>query len=545
MSSTVGRVIVDAIAAEGVTHVFGVPGESYLPVLDAFNDVPEVRIVPTRHEEGAGFMADAWARTTGRTGVFMVTRGPGLAHAAIALHAARQDSTPLVLLVGQVSRDDAGRESFQELDHLAAGRLLGKDGIEITEPDRAAEQIQRAFYLARSGRPGPVVVSLPEDVGYATTQVTAVARQTVPVPAAREEDLVRAVALLAGAGSVALIVGTGGIAGAGGRAAVVALAERLGAPVYNAWRRFDAFPNTHPQFAGNLPWLSAELVRPLRDADVVLAIGTRLGDFTSMSYTVPSPKQKLIQIDVDAASMSVVRNPDVPIVADAGSTVRRLAELLESRTVERRPAALAAAREAHDRYVASTAVPDDAEGDADLAVAIGQLRRILPADAIVTSDAGAFAGYLNRYYRWTTPETFIGSTSGPMGYAVPTAIGAKIAAPDRVVVGIAGDGGFAMTMSEIHTAVRLGLDRLVFVVFDNGVYGSIRNHQTRTYPGREIGVDLGSADLATVATGLGALGLSCRTNREFAAALEKAIAADRPAVVQLAVSPEQINAWAS
>ncbi|MFD5226747.1 thiamine pyrophosphate-dependent enzyme [Microbacterium sp. NPDC058342] len=544
MTMTVGQIIVEAICAEGVDHVFCVPGESYLPVLDAFNDVPGITLVTTHHEEGAGFMADAWSRTRGLPGVFMVTRGPGVTHAAIALHAARQDSTPLVLLVGQVPKDDEGRESFQEMDLLALGDLIGKGSVKITEGDRAAEQIQRAFYLARAGRPGPVVVSLPEDVGYETTEIVKVAKQRVPLPAASESDIGSVTRLLRDAASVAFVIG-GGCADETIRDDLVALAEASGAVVYCGWRRFDTFPNGHDHFAGNLPWLPEHLLVPLREADLIVGIGTRMGDFSSISYSVPGTAQKFVQIDLSAEAMSPVRNPDVPIVGDAGDTVTRLLEALSTDPISpaRRAERAAGARRAHDAYIASS-VPEESTDDFfDIPRAMVELREELPDDAVVTSDAGSFASYLNRYYRWERARTFFGTTSGSMGYAVPSAVGAKFAAPERTVIAVAGDGGFAMTMSEVHTAVRLGLKGLVFLVFDNGTYGTIRAHQTRVFPGREIGVDQASMDLVAVAEGMGASAHRVRTNDEFLPALRAAVDAGRPAIIQVHTSPVQIGAW--
>ncbi|MFV0462082.1 MAG: thiamine pyrophosphate-binding protein [Nostocoides sp.] len=547
MSQSVGRIIVEALAAEGVSAVFGVPGESYLPVLDAFNDVPGIDFVLSRHEEGAGFMADAWSRMTGRPGVFMVTRGPGMTHAAIALHAAAQDSTPLIALMGQVSLPERGREGFQEIEAADLGSLLGKGGVEITDPDRASEQIARALYLAQSGRPGPVVVSLPEDVGYLETERTGVQRTRIPMPAARAEDLEAAADLLTSGGRVAIIAGAP-VGTAQGRAAVGELAELLGATVHCAWRRFDAFDNTHPHFAGNLAWLPADLLDPLRSADVLLAVGTRMGDYTSLSYSLPAPGQRFIQIDRAAASMSVVRNPDVPIVADATPAVNELVRLVRERSY---PGPSTQRREEvaqiHAEYL-RLSTPADGEpetpGRVDLRTAMGVLAQVLPEDAVVTSDAGSFAGYLNRYYRWRGPSTFIGSTSGPMGYGIPTAIGAKIAAPHRLVVAVAGDGGFSMTMSELQTAARLGLSKVVFIVFDNSTLGTIRQHQSLRFPGRHVGVDLGSADFAGVAEALGCRGVSCRSIAEFSAALTEAIDADRPTVLHVYARSDQIAAWA-
>lgn len=547
MTQSVGQVIVDAIRGAGSRFAFCVPGESYLSVLDAFNDVDDVELVTTHHEEGAGFMADAYAKATNRPGVALVTRGPGVTHLAIALHVARQDSTPLVALVGQVPTGHAGRESFQELDLVAFGDTVAKAGIEITDPDRAAEAIQRAFFLARSGRPGPVVVSLPEDVGLAHTEYGIEATSEPPVPAPDQAAIAAAAAELAAAPSVALIAG-GGVLAAGATDQLRLLAEEIGCPVYAGWRRFDVFPNDHPQFAGNLPWLPDELRRPLLDADVVLALGTRLGDFSSLNYQLPTTGQRLVQLDIAASSMYTRRAPDIGIVADCRAGIVALRTELRARTDESTVATRRAATEqVHDAYLATTVPPTRAvaEGDVvDVAAAMATLRDVLPDDAAITCDAGSFSGFLNRFFGWRQPGTFYGTTAGAMGYAVPAALGAKLADRTRPVIAIAGDGGFTMTMSEVHTAVRLGLAGLVFVVFDNGTYGTIRQHQQRRFPGRVIGVDQGSADLAQVARGLGADAYTVTDDADLAKAVLEASNASGPAVVHVRTSPAQIDAWA-
>lgn len=543
--TTVGRLIVDAIRAEGVTHAFCVPGESYLGVLDAFNDVPDVTLVTAHHEEGAGFMADAMAKATGRPGVVLVTRAPGATHLSIALHAAHQDSTPLVAIVGQVPTRMAGRESFQEMDLVGFGRLVGKAGFEIREPDRAAEIIQRAFYVAQSGRPGPVLVSIPEDVANAPAEAADIVGQRIPLPGHRPDDIAQAAELLSHASSVAVLAG-GGVLRSKATDALIRVASELGCSVYSAWRRFDAFPNDHPLYAGNVPWIPARLQQPLREAEVLLAVGTRLGDFTSLGYALPAPGQRLIQIDLSAEAMSVMRAPDVGILADARPALEALLAAITATggsagRVGRQPQASAA----HQAYLDET-TPRPIErpaGHVDLEAAIGDLRALLPDDTATTTDAGAFSAYLNRYFRWRRPGTFFGTTSGAMGYAVPAAIGVKLADPERSVVAVAGDGGFTMTMSEVHTATRLGLRGLVFLVFDNGTYGTIRLHQTRRFPGREIGVDQGRADLAEVARGLGASAFRVTETADFAAAVREALAAPGPAVVHAVTDPEQIDAW--
>jgi acetolactate synthase-1/2/3 large subunit len=543
--TTVGGVIAAAIRAQGVRHVFCVPGESYLGLLDAFNDVPEVRLVTTRHEEGAGLMAEAGAKVSGRPGVAMVTRGPGIAHLSMALHVAAQDSTPLLAFVGQVPTGVQGREAFQEVDLVGLGRLLGKDAVEIRDGARAGELVQRAFHLAQTGRPGPVVVSVPEDVGLSPAPAVGVGPAQAPRPGPAEEAVERAVRLITAADRVAILAG-GGAAGAPARAALVALAEAIGASVFAAWRRFDVFPNDHPLYAGNVPWIPARLQAPLREADLLLAVGTRLGDFTSFRYELPGPGQRLVHVDAAAESMATTRPPEVGIVSDASLALERLGAALQEADRSRVERRRRWAEAAHAEYLgATTPRPvDHYPGRVDLEAACHSLREALPASAITVTDAGAFSTFVHRFLWWREPATFVGTTSGAMGYGVPGAIGAKLARPDRLVVALTGDGGFAMTMAEVLTAVRCGLDGLIVVVFDNGSYGTIRRHQRLRFPAREIGVDLGPIDVPTLARAFGARGLCARSNGEFAAALREATAGPGVTLLQAMVDPEQLDAWA-
>jgi acetolactate synthase-1/2/3 large subunit len=545
--STVGRVIVDAIRKEGIRHVFCVPGESYLGLLDAFHEYEEPRLVTTHHEEGAGMMAEACAKASGRPGVVMVTRGPGLTHLAIAIHTAMQDSTPLVALVGQVPRGVSDRGAFQEVDVPALGRALGKWGVEIRDPERSAELVHRAFHVAQAGRPGPVLVSIPEDVGLAEVHFGNYTRSQVPVPAPRIEDIERAASLLTDARSVAVLVG-GGSLRSGATDALTGLATELAVPVYTAWRRFDAFPNAHPLYAGNVPWIPPHLQAPLREAGVILAAGTRLGDFTSFSYSLPSPDQRLIHIDVSAEAMSVASSADVPIQADCRLAVEMLTGAVEGfakTSMHRQRWRLATA--AHQAYLDSTRAShqESKPGYVELAHAFEDLRRLLPTNTATTSDAGAFAAFLNRHFQWPEPGTFFGATSGAMGYAVPAAIGVKLTDPKRPVVAFSGDGGFAMVMSEVHTAVRLALEGIVFVVFDNHCYGAIKRNQRKLFPGREIATDLGEIDFCAVAEAMGAAAFKATSNSQLVSCVSAALAAQRPAVVQALTDPEELDAWAT
>ncbi|MGH7911563.1 MAG: thiamine pyrophosphate-dependent enzyme [Candidatus Dormibacteraceae bacterium] len=539
-SSTVGRIILDTIRRQGVGHVFCVPGESYLGLLDAFHDAATPTLVTTRHEEGAGGMAEAQAKLSGRPGVAMVTRGPGITHLSIAVHTAMQDGSPLVVFVGQVPRSLRGRGAFQEVDVAQLGNTLGKWGVEIDDPDRAAATVGRAFEVAQAGRPGPVLVAVPEDLGSAPVQANLEPSSSAPLPEPDAAALTRAAGILSASGGAAVIAGEA-VAQAGAQAALAALASRLGAPVYNAWRRFDAFPNDHRLYAGPLPWLSAEMLRPLRAAQTLIVVGTRLDDFTSLHYGLPAPEQQLICIDGGRGWRSDDPDSAIHLSGDCRAVLEEL-----NGTLPPGPAVGSAGETpAHGAYLEARRPPGGLSGNGaiDLAQAFVELRQVLPADTVTTCDAGAFTAFLSRYFCWTRPGTFVGATSGAMGYAVPAAIGAKLLDPSRPVVAFAGDGGFAMVMSEIETAVRLRLGGLLVVVFDNGSYGAIRRDQRRRFPGREVGVDLGRIDYAEVAEAMGAAGYRVGDVEELLNAVRSGLAQPRPAVIHATVDPAQLDAW--
>lgn len=544
-NSSVGRAVVEALVAEGVTHAFTVPGESFLGILDAFNDEPSPIIVSTRHEEGAGFMAQALAQATNRPGVVLVTRAPGVTHLSIALHTAMQDSLPVLAIVGQVTTEDAGREAFQEIDLLAYGRTLCKAAFEVRMPERAAEIVAHALYVAQSGRPGPVLVAIPEDVANANNiQLMPAKRQRLSVSSPAPTAISQFQDMVNGSRSIAMVVGAG-VLRARATDEAVRLAESLEAAVYTGFRRFDAFPNNHRCYAGNLPWLSQSMLEPLRSADLVLALGTRMGDFTSLGYTVPSVDQKLVQVDLDSSAMSVVRVPDLAIIADVGTVIREVLEKLPACSQGLITTRARTVTAAHEAYIAGSTAPHHLTDVAlvDLPAAIGILSEVVPSETAIVSDAGAFSTYLNRYYRWTQPGTFYGTASGAMGYAVPTAVAVKLAEPARPVVAVVGDGGFAMTMSEIHTAVHLGLSQLVFLVFDNSTYGTIRYHQLRAFPGRDIAVEIGRSDLAAMGRAMGAAGVTVSSSSELGSVLSEAIQSEVPTVVHALTDPDQLSAW--
>lgn len=540
------KAIFGSIRARGVNHVFCVPGESYLAVMDAFHGSGAPRLIAARHEEGAGLMAEAYAKATGRPGVCMVTRGPGLTHLAIALHTAQQDSTPLVAVVGQVPADVRYREAFQEMDIVAYARPMAKWALEITRGDRVAELMENAFNVAVSGRPGPVVVSLPEDVDREQTGSAPARRVRSFQAASSAEGVAEAARMLLTARSPCIVVG-GGITRTGATAALVALAERLSAPVYTGWRRFDAFPNDHRLYLGPLPVMPADLYEPLLKADLVLALGTRLGEFTTKAYGWPVAGQKLIHIDVSAEDTgNGWAGADLAIVSEAPAAIEALAVALGDQPAE--PQRLQAVERQRQAYVLRT-TPRDWRERVGVGAALSlegvyhDIVSALPDEASISCDAGTFGGWLMRYYRWNRPRTLFAPTAGGMGYALPAAVGAKLARPDHPAVAFAGDGGFAMTMSEIETAVRLGLRGFVALVFNNNNYGTIRAHQKREFPGRHVATDLGFIDFARVAEGMGARGFTVRTNSEFADAFAAALAADRPCVINIVTDPDRLNPW--
>jgi acetolactate synthase-1/2/3 large subunit len=537
---TGGQAVAECLRREGVTAAFTVPGESFLAVLDAFHDHPEIRVVATRHEEGAGFAAEGYAKASGRTGVCLATRAVGASNLAIALHTARQDSTPVLALIGQAARSRRHREAFQEVELAEMFGPVVKWAVEIRDAARVPDLLAKALRLAQSGRPGPVLVAVPEDV--LTEEADMVFRGPAPRLRSRPDpgDAERAARLLAEAERPAVIVG-GGVLRAQATAPAIALAERLQAAVYTAFRRFDAFPNEHPLYAGPLTLgVAQSLLQPLRDADVVLALGTRLSEVTTQDYRLPPPTARLIHADIDPDTVGATFEPAVGLLGDA----RLVAEDLLAALGKRRRTDTRWAAAAHAEYLRLTAPrplsgsPSEPEG---LAAA---LREALPPGAAIVTDAGNFAPWLYRYVPHKQPGTMFGPTSGAMGYAVPAAIGVKLADPSRPVLAAAGDGGFGMTMAEVQTAARLGLGSFVVLVLDNGLYGTIAAHQRRQYPGRPVATEIGEADFAEVARGLGALAETIPSNDAFPAALARALAADRPAVLHVPIPPDRLSAWA-
>jgi acetolactate synthase I/II/III large subunit len=538
MGTTVAANLVGSLREHGVRRVFGVPSESFTMVMDALLGEPGIAFVAARQEGGAAFMAEAYAAASGEIGVVLGGRAVGASNLAIGVHTARENSTPLLVLVGQVNSRHRGREAFQEAALADFLRPLAKHAVEEADPARMPETVARALHLAVTGRPGPVVLSLPEDVFAGEVGEPPARPVHVPRPRPSAAEVAACHALLAGAERPLIIAGAG-VRLSGAETRLVEFAERWGVPVVAAWRRHDAFPNDHSLYAGHLQ-LGAhpEVVRTVREADVLLALGTRLGEITSQRYTAIAPSQRIAQVDIEPLMIGKSHPVELGVVADLGEA---LEALLEAGPPPREPSEWA--RERRAAYERVSAVPPEEHDDrVDNRQIIRMLREALPDDAVLTNDAGNFSGWLHAFFPFRRPRTYVGAASGAMGYGLPAAIGAKLAHPDRPVVSLSGDGGFLMTVQELETAVRLRLP-IVALVFNNNMYGTIRMHQERRYPHRTIGTDLGNPDLVALAASFGAFGALVTGDAQFPDVLREALAEDRPAVIEIRTDPEQISVW--
>jgi acetolactate synthase-1/2/3 large subunit len=549
---TVAEAIFTAIKIRKIDYVFCVPGESFLATMDSFYGSLKPLLVSARHEEGAGIMAEAYAKASAKTGVCMVTRGPGLTHLSIALHTAKQDSTPLLVFVGQVSTKIRQREAFQELDIVEFTRPVAKWAVELNRADRVAEIVDKAFHIANSGRPGPVVISLPEDIDRSSTAQHSVWRSsTVGIPSPSTKGVAKAVSMIENAERSCIVAGEG-VLRVDATDKLIRFAECLGAPVFTAWRRFDAFPNNHPLYMGglNLSSVSNDLSEPLKTADLIIAIGARLDEFTTLSYSSPSTVQKLIHIDQspEETGGSWI-GADLALVVDVGEAMDKLEEALKNskrvKPSKERQNQIADWSE----YFTKRTTPRGnriglKDGTIDLEGIYHDILNILTDDASITCDAGDFGSWLIRYYKWNKPRTFFGPTTGAMGYALPAAIAVRLARPQAPALAFAGDGGFAMTMSELETAVRLKLTGLVVLVFNNNNFGTIRRHQNREFPGRVVGTGLGKIDFSAIAKAMGAEGFRVSKNGEFAKTFKAALNAGRPAVIDITLGENNLDPWA-
>ncbi len=526
-----GQRIVQTLAARGVRRFYTVPGESFLEVLDAVEQNPGLQLVSCRHESGAAFMAEAEGKLTGRPAVAMATRAVGAANLAIGVETAFEDSTPMLVLCGQVDSGDLGRGAFQEADLPAFFAQISVHGETLRRADRAAELAARAHWMATTARPGPAVLALPADLLAGDSpddapQLTP-GRQAAVRP---DPEATRAIeALLRSARRPVAILGSGAQAA---RASVIALVERFGLGVYTAFRRQDAFPNSHPAYLGHLTLgTAAELLRPLAEADVVLALGTRLGDTTTQGYRLPAPSAQVIHVDLDPRRLRAPVTLAWSVRADVGAFADAL-------LTEAEPDA-AAGRDwspAHATYLHASTPPQTSGALIEPSQVMAALARHLPGDTILANDAGNFSVFAHRYWRFDHPRSQLGPVSGAMGYAVPAAVGAALAEPGRRVVALAGDGGFLMTGQELETAVRVGTPILT-VVFQNSQYATIAMHQARRY-GRTAATEIAPVDLAGYARALGADAVTVETPDQLDDAVAGAVRLDRPYVLVVRTDPD-------
>jgi len=533
-----GQLVVAALQVHGVEMAFSVAGESYLEVLDALVDAPDIRLVTCRQEGGAAFMAEAYGKLTGKPGVLLVTRGPGACNASIGIHTAFQDSTPLVVLVGQVARNQLDREAFQEVDFRRMFAPLAKWVAQIDIAERVPELINQGFQIAVSGRPGPVVLALPEDMlrDRCAAAVSGPYRAVRAHPGAADLGELRR--LLAAAERPIVLVGGSGWSDKACRD-IAGFAQTNDLPVCCSFRRQDIVDNRLPCFVGDLgTGASPSLVARVKQADLLLAVGTRIGEITSQSYSllgIPEPGKALIHVHASAEELGRVFRPSLAIqsgMPEFAAAVAMLAPVAAPRWSSWRETVRA-------EYEAGL-IPPSSISSLDLGEIMRWLRDRLPSDAIVTSDAGNFSGWPNRFLQYRRPGRQLGPTSGAMGYGVPAAVTAKLVYPDRLVVGFCGDGGFMMTGQELATATLEGTGPII-MVFNNGMYGTIRMHQERRFPGRVVGTALKNPDFLALARAYGIFGASITKTEQFAPAFEEAVSGRRAAIIELKMDPEMIT----
>ena len=537
-SRTGGQILIDQLVAQGAEHVFCVPGESYLAALDAMHDAP-LTVTVCRQEAGAAMMAIANARLVDRPGICFVTRGPGATNAAHGVHIAQHDSVPLILFVGQVERGMLGRGAFQEMDYPAFFGSTTKWTTQIEDPARIPEIVQRAYHVAMQGRPGPVVIALPEDVLTERADVRDAARVT-PAPIwpgpAQMAELQKMLAIAER--PVAILGGVGW--SDPGRAAFQRFVERFDLPVAVSFRRASLFDGNHPNYCGEIGiGPNPKLKSRIASADLVLLVGGRMSEMPSQAYTlfdIPAPRQKLVHVYPDPLEIGRVYHPVLGIVATADAFCAASEGL-------RPPAGISwsdETRQARADYLGWSDLAPEMPGPVDLGALMLWLRERLAGDAIVTNGAGNYSIWPGRFLRFGRHGEQLAPTSGSMGFGVPAAVGAKRTRPDRMVVSFSGDGCFLMNGQEFATAVQYGL-AIVFIVIDNAMYGTIRMHQEREYPGRVTGTDLKNPDFAAYARAFGGHGETVEATADFAPAFERAIASGMPAIIHVKIDPEAIT----
>jgi acetolactate synthase-1/2/3 large subunit len=535
---TGGKLIVEALEANGVERVFCVPGESYLAVLDALHD-SAIRTIVCRQEGGAAMMADCEGRLTGKPGICFVTRGPGATNASAGIHIARQDSIPMILFIGQIAAHTKHREAFQEVDYKAFYGDIAKWVVEIEDAARIPELVTRAFAVATSGRPGPVVIALPEDM--LTDEVEAPnALPFTPVETRPgEEELNQIEKLLSQAKKPFAILG-GTRWGESGVNGMQQIAENWALPVGVSFRRQMLFDHLHPSYAGDVGiGLNPKLATRVKEADLILLVGGRFGEMPSSDYTLmksPYPDQKLVHVHADANELGRVYRPTLAINASPAAFVEAFAK----RKGPAAPGWAAETKQAHADYLAWSTPPKTGPGAVHMGPIVEYLEGALPENAIICNGAGNFATWMHRFHRFRRYNTQAAPTSGSMGYGLPAGVGAKSVFPDREVIVWAGDGDFLMHGQEFATAVQYDLP-IVVVILNNGIYGTIRMHQEREYPGRVSGTMLRNPDFAAYAQAFGGHGETVEKTEDFVAAFERAKKSGKPAIIEVKLDPEAIT----
>lgn len=536
---TGGQLVSDALLVQGADTVFCVPGESYLEVLDALYDARNaIRVISCRHEHGASNMAEAYGKLTGKPGICMVTRGPGACNAAIGVHTAFQDSTPMILFIGQVARPHLGREAFQEVDYVQMFTPLAKAVEQIENAEDVPAAIARAYETALSGRPGPVVLALPEDMLRDSCEGPVVDPVVIESRQAGVGEMERLHHILAGSERPLMLVGGGGWPEQA-RADIIAFAEANNLPTCCSFRRHDLFDNDHPNFVGEMGIApNPTLIERFKQADVLLVVGARLGEMTTQGYSLleePTPSQTLIHVHADNRELGRVYKPELAIHAGMSAFAAAAKDLAAVDSSHRKDHSEAARQD----YLEGR-IPSPYDGPLDLGRMMAVIDELLGEDGIITVDAGNGSGWPQRFVPIGAARKLLGPTSGAMGYGVPAALAAKSVYPERNVVCCLGDGCFGMTGQEISTAVKDGLNPVI-LIFNNAMYGTIRLHQERRHPDRVIATDLNNPDYAAVARASGAFGETIETTEEFRPAFEAALRSGKPAVLDLRMDPDVIT----
>ena len=538
------EVLVDALKINAVERIFCIPGESFLAALDALYDRNEISLVICRNEGGAAYMAEAEGKLTGRPGVCFVTRGPGATNASGGLHVAMQDSTPMILLIGQIARKDLDREAFQEIDYRRMFSEVAKWVAQIDDADRIPEYLNRAFSVATSGRPGPVVLALPEDMLVDQTGARDAKPWQIVKTSPATTDIERVDEMLATAEKPLIIVGGSGWSDAT-RLQLQEYAQSRSIPVTNSFRCQDFFDNEHPNYIGDLGLgVNPALTRRLQESDCLLVIGARLGEMTTGGFSlidIPNPTQRLIHVHAGAEELGHIYQPELAINASSDRFIAALAAVdFAAQSQTGRDTAIASAHQDYLDWNRSISVA----GDVQFSDIIHSVRNHSDDDTIICNGAGNNTGWLHRFFRYRSYRTQLAPTSGTMGYGLPAAIAAKLRYPDRCVVAVAGDGDFMMNGQELATAMQYQANIIVIVV-NNGIYATIRMHQEREYPHRVIGTDMINPDFVALARAYGAHGELVVKTDDFEAAFERSKAAGKPALIEVRLDPEILTPTAT